>query len=233
MLPGHPQRVVVASLYICRWWVGYHDQTGRECQCYDPGNNGMEWHEIQHAMQPRMELYLPQGFLDIYSPLPHFSPLPLYLHTPSVAPSVSIITVSLYSCHRPVHLHHSWISICPPFLSPLHSWVAVVVVMRNRFSHHTTLYSVHFSSPIAHRHFCRYVFCSFPGVLTVTCLGIHIVIFWVCLSFHLKVHSLTHLLVYLLTLVVISSKVGSSTHLQLQFSSDKCPPRCFLPALPV
>ena len=36
MLPGHPYRVVVASLNICRWGVGCHAQTGRECQSYDP-----------------------------------------------------------------------------------------------------------------------------------------------------------------------------------------------------
>jgi len=36
MLPGHPYRVVVALLNICRWGVGCHAQTGRECQSYDP-----------------------------------------------------------------------------------------------------------------------------------------------------------------------------------------------------
>jgi hypothetical protein len=36
MLPGRPYRVVVASLNICRWGVGCHTQTGRECQSYDP-----------------------------------------------------------------------------------------------------------------------------------------------------------------------------------------------------
>ena len=36
MLPGRPYRVVVASLNICRWGVGCHAQTGRECQSYDP-----------------------------------------------------------------------------------------------------------------------------------------------------------------------------------------------------
>jgi hypothetical protein len=39
MLPGHPHRVVVALLNICRWGVGCHAQTGRECQSYDPGDN--------------------------------------------------------------------------------------------------------------------------------------------------------------------------------------------------
>jgi len=36
MLPGHPYRVVVASLNIFSWGVGCHAQTGRECQSYDP-----------------------------------------------------------------------------------------------------------------------------------------------------------------------------------------------------
>jgi hypothetical protein len=38
MLPGHPHRVVVASLNICRWGVGCNAQTGREWQSYDPGD---------------------------------------------------------------------------------------------------------------------------------------------------------------------------------------------------
>ena len=37
----------------------------------------------------------------------------------------------------------------------------------------------------------------------------------------------------LLTLLVISSKVHSSTNLELQFSAGKCVPRYFLAALPV
>jgi len=36
--PRPPHRVVVASLNICRWGVGCHAQTGRECQSYDPGD---------------------------------------------------------------------------------------------------------------------------------------------------------------------------------------------------
>jgi len=70
-----------------------------------------------------------------------------------------------------------------------------------------------------------------PCVLAVTCLDIHIVVFSIHLSFHLQVHWLTLLHVHWLTLLEISSKVHSSTDLQLQFSAGKCAPRCFLPAL--
>ena len=37
MLSGHPHRVVVASLNICRWGDVSHPQMGREWQSYDPG----------------------------------------------------------------------------------------------------------------------------------------------------------------------------------------------------
>jgi len=60
-----------------------------------------------------------------------------------------------------------------------------------------------------------------PGVLAVTCLDIHIIVFWIHLSFHLQLHWLTLLYLRLLT------------NLQPQFSAGKCAPRCFLPALPV
>jgi len=71
-----------------------------------------------------------------------------------------------------------------------------------------------------------------PGVLAVTFLGIHIVIFWVHLSFHLQMHWLTLLHIHGLTLLVISSKVCSSTNLQLRLFAGKCTSRYFLPALP-
>jgi len=58
----------------------------------------------------------------------------------------------------------------------------------------------------------------YPGVLAVTCLGIHIIVFWIHLTFHLQVCGLTPLHVSLLT------------NVQLQFSAGKCTPWCFLPA---
>jgi len=74
---------------------------------------------------------------------------------------------------------------------------------------------------------------SSPGVLAVTCLGIHMIVFWFHLSFHFQLHWLTLIHVRLLTLLVISSKVHSLTIIKLRFFAGRCAPRCFLPALPV
>jgi hypothetical protein len=51
MLPGHPHRVVVASLNICRWGVGCHAQTGRECQSYDPGDSYIGYRTEEHDLR--------------------------------------------------------------------------------------------------------------------------------------------------------------------------------------
>jgi len=72
-----------------------------------------------------------------------------------------------------------------------------------------------------------------PSVLAVTCLGIHIIVFWIHLSFHLQLHWLTLLHIHMLTLLVTSSNICSLTNIQLRFSSGKCAPRCFLPVFPV
>jgi hypothetical protein len=62
MLPGHPYRVVVASLNICRWGVGCHAQTGRECQSYDPRNRG--WSRVY--LEAWGEVYLGVELETIY-----------------------------------------------------------------------------------------------------------------------------------------------------------------------
>jgi len=89
MLPGHPHRVAIALENICTRWVGWHVQTGRECQSYDPGDTAFRDSYLSNisnklSLNPcnfkcchpaRSQLYPPSRFCMILqstnNPVPH------------------------------------------------------------------------------------------------------------------------------------------------------------------
>jgi len=59
MLPGHPHRVVVASLNSCRWGVSCNARTGREWESYNLGDKGCQYLDYGWQQANRFPIDLP------------------------------------------------------------------------------------------------------------------------------------------------------------------------------